>query len=52
MRKKVTIITVDNDDVLYGKRTDQTDSKLLSVYYFLLPKGVSFFEKNLLNLET
>ena len=35
---------VDNDDAVYGKRNDQTDLKLLFVYYFLLQKGVSFLK--------
>ena len=35
---------IDNDDAVYGKKTDQTDLQLLFVYYFLLRKGVSFLE--------
>ena len=27
---------VDNDDAIYGKRTDQTELKLLCIYYLLL----------------
>ena len=46
------MMTVDNNDALYVKRTDQSDLNFLCVYYFLLRKGVSFLENFLLKLET
>ena len=42
------MMTVDNNDALYVKRTDQSDLNFLCVYYFLLRKGVSFLENFLL----
>ena len=46
------MMTVDNNDALYVKRTDQSDLNFLCVYYFLLRKGVSFLENFLLKLKT
>ena len=36
---------------MYSRRSDQTDLKLLHIYYFLLRKGVSFLQNYLLKLE-
>ena len=44
---------VVNDDAVHGRRTDQTDLKLLNVYYFFLRKIVSLTSKTFsLNPET
>ena len=34
----------NNDDAIHGQRTDLTDLKLISIYFFLLWNGVNFLK--------